>query len=144
MSKSAARSPRLWIPVCFFGLVLAVPIMCQFRRHTREPRTITDFVTQAESRLGLHAVAAAKSGKPASGVYFCREGGRRREELPQARERVFLSDWKGVVLITNVPTTDSDFRERLTEWGDAAAVVGGLVVWGDPVLVAEIVKMVYG
>jgi hypothetical protein len=145
MSHAASRSFRFWNPVSilFVAAVVLVPLTCRWRRQS-PPGSNLSLTAQAETKLHLHVVPFAGHGDPQAGVYLCREDGRRREDLPTARQREFLREWRGIVLVMPLPASDGMIDQTLSEWGDAAAVIGDLIVWGDPALVAEIVKMVCG
>jgi hypothetical protein len=52
--------------------------------------------------------------------------------------RVFLDEWRGVVLVVHVPTGDRDLDVRMSEWGDAATIVGDVLLFGNPALIAVI------
>jgi hypothetical protein len=137
-----AQSPRLWLPLCcFLAAVGLVPLTYRWRQQT-PPLSIFELTAQAESKLHLHAVPFAGHGDPQAGIYLCREPGCTRENLPSARQRVFLGEWRGVVVVMPLPTTDEMIGQKLSDWGDAAVVVGNVLLFGDPPLVAEIVRMV--
>jgi hypothetical protein len=137
MSRST-QSPRSWIPLCIlFGTAtLTVPLMGPWRQH-REPRVLPELVAVAEQHLGLHAVAA---GRSQAGIYLCRSVGLTPDDMPMTRQREALSKWKGMVFVIELPANDSHLQQNLDEWGDAAAVLGDLLLWGDPALVAEIAQ----
>jgi hypothetical protein len=77
-----------------------------------------------------------------AGVYLCREDGRRREELPQWRLLNSLEEWRGVVLVSPVTTNDPRIQQTVAEWGDAAAILGPVLLFGDPALVRQSAQMV--
>ena len=44
------------------------------------------------------------------------------------------------MLVPPAPERDDSFKADLREWGDRAERIGGLVVFGDPALVARVAE----
>jgi len=134
-------SPRLWFSLLFLSAVVTVPLAYRSLRRAVPPRSIGDLAARAESQLGLHAVAAAQTDKGRCGMYLCREDGHSWLDLPHTRIRQFVREWRGVVLLTPAPAADKNLCRTVEEWGDAGALIGNVLVFGDPALVAEIIRL---
>ena len=139
MAFARSRHTWLWV-VVFLAASGVVVLTARWQRVNHSPVSLPQLANQLESQLHLYPLPAAKSGDPNSGVYLSRQP-RPYTSLPQCRRRSFLPEWQDIVLVSAIPTTDEMFTTTLHEWDDAAVILDGFLVFGDPALIADILRV---
>jgi hypothetical protein len=94
-----------------------------------------------EQRVELHPAPVGRVGELSAGAFLSEAPltWEQRARLARARERA--RDWRGVVLaLPTPPSTDDGFELQLREWKEYSLVAGGVVLFGDPELLARIAE----
>jgi len=104
-----------------------------------EPRVASASSFSEGAGRHLDTCPQAPSGLLGGGA-FLTESPRDVAELRRPRRQARAPGWEGVVLVTPAPERDDSFEAELHEWGDRAARVGALVVFGDPELVRAVAQ----
>jgi hypothetical protein len=109
------------------------------QRQTERPRTVTAAVARLEAAgLARHVVGFDSQGGLAQGAYVC-DRPRTRKELWLLLRQADAPGWEGVLLIAPLPTSDCNLADSLREWGEMAAPLPPLLVFGDPRVVRRAV-----
>jgi hypothetical protein len=109
------------------------------RAPATEPRSPAEVLARLRERgLALYVVPVSlNSPDPDGGVYLC-DRERSWEDLScLGRGEAWAPRWKGVVHLGR-GTMNEVLEVSLTEWGLNAAYVGGVVLFGDPVLIERV------
>jgi hypothetical protein len=107
-----------------------------------EVRTPTELHKLLASRgLVLTAVPGSRTGENADLALFLCEGERTWEQLSWLNPRPDLAEkWKGVLLARPVKGLTREGPDGIDSWGDCGLVVGEVVLFGDPALIARVRK----
>jgi hypothetical protein len=91
----------------------------------------------------LRCEPVMEDGPLAGGAFLC--------AVPLSRDRLGrltrdpdrIGAWRGVVLALPAPAVRDDlFARQLKEWGENARFVGGVVLFGDPTVLAQIARAI--
>jgi hypothetical protein len=123
----------------FFAAVAVIPVWkCSRPTPAYDTWKVHDLVSHLEqSDTGLHLVFVRGDKNPVGGVYFCDRPRSRGELQRLQRQRKVADAWRGVVFAERMTKT-IDLSVDTLNWEENGLIVGDVLLFGDPALLARI------